>query len=88
MNIFDILRKLGYDLIKYDYDKNIFTVIPCKELMKTMSDEYQYGKHIELFISEIGYNRLGNLYIVFSNTNEPNATFDMYEYRNMEKEYG
>lgn len=97
MNIFDILRKIGYDIISVTED-GIYKVQFTNERLNDMRKEIEEGKMgfegdlngtWDIHVNEVSFNGYGNLYVQFKEVggDDEGFFFDAYEYRNMDKEY-
>lgn len=90
MNIFDILRKIGYDIISIN--DGIYTVRNTTEKIQDMvkeaeSDDADIYDSFNLVVNEVKFNGFGNLSVSFRRLEHPDEVWDIYEYRNMDKEY-
>lgn len=101
MNVFDILRKLGYDIISIN--DGVYTVRNTTEKIKDLLNESNEARAEEsqetlntqedifetwnLVVSDLKFNGFGNLCVSFKRVEYPDECWDVYEYRNMDKEY-
>lgn len=90
MNVFDILRKIGYDIISVN--DGVYTVRNTTEKIQDMvKDAELYDADIydsfNLVVNEVKFNGFGNLSVSFRRLDHPDEVWDIYEYRNMDKEY-
>ena len=90
MNIFDILRKIGYDIISIN--DGVYTVRNTTEKIQDMlkeaeSDDANIYDSLNLVVNEVKFNGFGNLSVSFRRLEHPDEVWDIYEYRNMDKEY-
>ncbi len=93
MNVFDILRKIGYDIISIN--DGVYTVRNTTEKIQDMVKETEDGESddadiygtFNLVVNEVKFNGFGNLSVSFRRLEHPDEALDIYEYRNMDKEY-
>lgn len=98
MNVFDILRKMGYDIISIN--DGVYTVRNTTEKINDLINEAESAEPKgalntqedifdtwNLVISKVSFNGFGNLSVTFRRAEYPDECWDAYEYRNMDKEY-
>lgn len=93
MNVIDILRTIGYDIISVNNETGHYRVSLSPERrrrsMKVVDEnkgEFDYdlfGK-FDLYVSEVKFNGVGDLYVEFREVQHPEDIWDCYEYKNME----
>lgn len=94
MNIEDILRRIGYDILSITILGHYVVKFSAERVRRTQAriekneeiTVLDMNDTFTLFVSDVGFNGLGNLYVIFNEVREPNFTFDIYEYENM-KDY-
>ncbi|MDU2491144.1 MAG: hypothetical protein E7D27_11265 [Clostridium celatum] len=83
MNIIDILWSIGYDVLSFEnsiYEVSMSHQKWLKENeISRKSDEINISKRSFIKVRDVGFNDLGNLYVVFINVDD-NSFFDSYEY--------
>lgn len=90
MNIIDILHKLGWNVLSFNEDGQY--KIQLGKARKDLTDKkikdgligYE-GSTSDIYnvkVSDVGFNRLGNLYAFFEEI-ETDYCIDAYEYKNM-----
>lgn len=93
MNIYDILRKIGYDIISISEGE--YEVVFSPERKRRMRKQIKSGESVfnfdidasfKLKVGDVGFNNLGNLYVFFNNAENPDECFDAYEHCNMSAE--
>lgn len=93
MNLFEILKKIGYDIISIN--NGVYTVKYTNERIMDMVKEAGDVKPNEddlydtfnLVVKKVGFNGFGNLSVTFQRLEYPDENWDYFEYRNMDKEY-
>jgi hypothetical protein len=93
VNVFDILRKIGYDIISIN--NGVYTVRNTTEKIQDMVKETEDGEPddadiygtFNLVVNEVKFNGFGNLSVSFRRLEHTDEVLDIYEYRNMDKEY-
>lgn len=95
MNVIDILKKLGYDVLESNHEQKIYTVRCSKEKKKRLLMQIKAGKiAVEkeflnsayvIVVTEVSFNDNGNLYVEFRDA-ESYTLFDAYEYQNMSED--
>lgn len=93
MNVIDILNKLGWDILSFN--NGVYKVRMTHERIKREKKKIETGEinYIEEFdpltktfnicVEEVCFNKLGNLFVAFSEVDSSDGSFDCFEYRNM-----
>jgi hypothetical protein len=93
MNIYDILRKIGYDIISFS--EGVYEVEFSPERKRRMREQIKSGETVfnfdidtslKLKVGDVGFNNLGNLYVFFNNAEDTDECLDAYEHCNMSAE--
>ncbi|PYG84900.1 hypothetical protein LY28_03521 [Ruminiclostridium sufflavum DSM 19573] len=93
MNVIDILRKIGYDIISIS--DGVYTVRNTTEKIQDMvkeaeadeANDFDIYDTYKLVVNEVKFNGFGNLSVSFKRLEHPDEVWDAFEYRNMDKEY-
>lgn len=92
MNVYDILRRLGYDVHSFNED-GVYTVCFSPERIRRYKKLIEAGEmgfdgdlygiwHIK--VSEVSFNGFGNLFVSFVDADNSDNCLDSFEYGNME----
>lgn len=85
MNVLDILKLLGWEIIAADNDKKEYTIIESSERIQreTEQEGVIYGE-TTVTIADLSFNEFGNLYILFHDVTT-GTYVDNYLHNHMEK---
>lgn len=93
MNVIDILNKIGWDVLAFK--DGIYTVQMTherwnRERKKIEVKEMAYDEGyqpltdtFDIYVDEVSFNQLGNLFVSFTEVGVTDGSFDGYEYKNM-----
>lgn len=84
MNIIEILKKLGWNIITANNESHEYTVIESQERLarETEQNGIIYGE-ITIFLKKVSFNEFGNLYVLFHDK-KTNSYVDNYLHNEME----
>lgn len=92
MNVKDILKRLGYEILESNSEENTYTIKCSDEKKKRLLAQVESGDlAIEEFlnntytvnVTEVSFNSLGDLYVEFKEIGSEDI-FDAYEHNNMQ----
>lgn len=85
MNILEILKLLGWEIISADNKKQQYTITECSERIQRETEQNGiiYGE-TTVTIDDVSFDEFGNLYVIFEDT-QTGAYIDNFVYNRMEK---